>query len=530
MTKEQLMKELTEARNIAARAQESERRLKRAADGLKKSEARYREMVELANSIILRLDPDGNILLLNQFGLKLFGYTQEELIGRNLIGTLVPLIESSGRQTVHLVESISKNPDMYMEHENENICKNGKRVWVLWTNKAIYDLSGRITEIICIGNDITGRKEAEQALVEARGELETKVRERTGELEKAYEELKYEVVERKIGEEELRESARKYRTIVEEAVEGIFQINGDGVCIMANAALAHMLGYNSPGEFISTEMNGEGKLFVDPRDYRELRRRLKKDGYVKGFETQYRKRDGKAIWVSMNVRAVYDERGSFVWHEGTVEDVSARKKADEQLKESYVRLQRVMEGTIKALSMAIEIRDPYTAGHQIRVTRLAEAIALDMKLTEDHIKAIRIAGLVHDIGKITVPAEILARPGRISVHEYAVLRDHSEAGYEILKDIEFDYPIAEIVLQHHERLDGSGYPHGLRGKKINLEARIISVADVVESMASHRPYRPSLGIEKALDEIKENRGTLYDRHAVDACLRQFAGKKFTFGP
>ena len=232
---------------------------------------------------------------------------------------------------------------------------------------------------------------------------------------------------------------------------------------------------------------------------------------MKGFQTQYYRKDGSKIWVSLNVRAVYDGRGSFIFYEGTVEDIT---------------MQRVMDGTTKALSMAIEIRDPYTAGHQLRVTELAAVIAKEMGFTEDHLKAIRIAGMLHDIGKIYVPAEFLSRPGQISKHELSVLRDHSQAGYEILKDIEYKYPIAEIVLQHHERMNGTGYPRGVSGDAILIEARIIAVADVVESMASHRPYRPSLGIAKALGEIRQNRGTLYDEKVVDTCLMLFCEKGY----
>jgi putative nucleotidyltransferase with HDIG domain len=213
------------------------------------------------------------------------------------------------------------------------------------------------------------------------------------------------------------------------------------------------------------------------------------------------------------VRAVYDERGNFLFYEGTVLDITAKQ---------------ILDGTTRALSMAIELRDPYTAGHQLRVTKLASAIAEELGLTKDQRSAIHTAGILHDIGKIYVPAEFLSKPGRVSQHELSILRDHSQAGFEILKDIEFEHPVAEIVLQHHERLDGSGYPRGLSGEAILLEARIISVADVVESMGSHRPYRPSLGMKKALDEIQEYKGVRYDAQAVEACLELFQEKGFGF--
>jgi putative nucleotidyltransferase with HDIG domain len=174
----------------------------------------------------------------------------------------------------------------------------------------------------------------------------------------------------------------------------------------------------------------------------------------------------------------------------------------------------------------LEIRDPYTFGHQRRVTHLATAIAKEMALSPDQIEGIAVAGNLHDIGKINVPSEILNKPGKLSDIEFALIKSHPQAGYEIVKDIEFPWPVAEVLLQHHERMNGSGYPRGLAGGDILLEARIMAVADVVEAMASHRPYRPTLGIDKALEEIVQNKGILYDPDVVDACLKLFKEKGF----
>lgn len=212
----------------------------------------------------------------------------------------------------------------------------------------------------------------------------------------------------------------------------------------------------------------------------------------------------------------------------TFTDISNRIKTEKELKLRTKKLQEALEATVQAMAFTIETRDPYTAGHQRRVTRLACAIAEEMGLAEDKIEGLRMAGDLHDIGKISVPAEILSKPGPISEVEYNLIKTHPQVGYEILKNIEFPWPIAQIVQQHHERMNGSGYPLGLRGNKILTEARILAVADVVEAMATHRPYHPAQPIDMALDEISDNKGKLYDPQVVVACLRLFIKKGFKF--
>ncbi|MBN1190201.1 MAG: HD domain-containing protein [Dehalococcoidales bacterium] len=194
----------------------------------------------------------------------------------------------------------------------------------------------------------------------------------------------------------------------------------------------------------------------------------------------------------------------------------------------HTELQKTMDGVIFAVSAVVESRDPYTAGHQRRVAELARAIAGEMGLSEWHMKGIHIIGLLHDVGKIAVPAEILSKPGKISQYEFNIIKGHSRIGYEILEKIDFPWPVARAILQHHERLNGSGYPDGLSGHEISLEARILGVADVVEAMSSHRPYRPALGLEVALQEIRQQSGILYDREVVEACLRLLKNGQFAF--
>jgi hypothetical protein len=201
-------------------------------------------------------------------------------------------------------------------------------------------------------------------------------------------------------------------------------------------------------------------------------------------------------------------------------------REENQRNEEYVRLHRALDATVQAIAMTVEARDPYTAGHQRRTADLARAIAAEMGMTKERIEGIRIAGTIHDIGKISVPAEILSKPRQLSEIEFALIRTHPRAGYEILKEIESPWPVAEMVLQHHERLDGSGYPQGLKAEGILREAGIIAVADVVEAIASHRPYRPADSIETALEEISCNRGFRYAPEVVDACLKLFREKGY----
>jgi HD-GYP domain-containing protein (c-di-GMP phosphodiesterase class II) len=215
-------------------------------------------------------------------------------------------------------------------------------------------------------------------------------------------------------------------------------------------------------------------------------------------------------------------------YEETQRELAERKRAQEELRQSYGKLQRALEGTVGVLVSATEMRDPYTAGHQRRVTQLAYAIANEMGLSEERIEGIRMAGLIHDVGKINIPADILSKPARLTEIEFGLIKMHSQIGHDILKVVEFPWPVAEIVLQHHERMDGSGYPHGLSGDKVILEARILGVADVVEAMASHRPYRPARGIDEALKEISRNRSILYDPEVVEVCLKLFTEKGFEF--
>jgi HD-GYP domain-containing protein (c-di-GMP phosphodiesterase class II) len=205
-----------------------------------------------------------------------------------------------------------------------------------------------------------------------------------------------------------------------------------------------------------------------------------------------------------------------------------RERVEEEQRKSLEQLRRAVETIIQVLVMAVEVKDPYTAGHQRRVTKLARRIAMEMGLPPEKIECLRLVGVIHDIGKITLPTEVLSKPTNMSALEISLISEHVRLGYDILKNVESSWPMAEIVYQHHERMDGSGYPRNLKGEEILIEARILAVADVVEAMASNRPYRPAVGLDAALDEIEKNRGVFYDAAVADACLTLFREKGFQF--
>jgi PAS domain S-box-containing protein/putative nucleotidyltransferase with HDIG domain len=255
-----------------------------------------------------------------------------------------------------------------------------------------------------------------------------------------------------------------------------------------------------------------------------------RDGLSRQFslEERYHREDGSQVWVNLTVSPMWREGEAPNHHIAVVEDITKRKMAEAQVKRGLDKLHRTLLGTVAVLANIVATKDPYTAGHQRRVAQLACAMARELGWSEDRVEGMQVQGLLHDLGKIAVPTEILSRPGKISQVEFSLIKSHPAVGYDILKSIEFPWPVAQTVLQHHERLNGTGDPAGLNAGEIIPEARVLAVADVVEAMSSHRPYRPGLGIETALKEITNHKGTLYDPEAVDACVRLFTGKGFAF--
>jgi PAS domain S-box-containing protein/putative nucleotidyltransferase with HDIG domain len=324
----------------------------------------------------------------------------------------------------------------------------------------------------------------------------------------------------------IKKSESKYRSIFQNSISGIFQITREGQLLVSNPALYQMLGYESLDEMTTSIKDLDKQLYVNKEDRYHLIDLLKQNNYVNGYETKLYKKDGNIIWIKTNIWTIRDDNNHLLHYEGIVEDISDRIRKEEELKTSAEKLKNAMLGTINIVATIVEQRDPYTAGHQYRVAEVASAIAKEIGLTPQQIEGVRIAGLIHDVGKIAIPSEILTKPGKLSPIERSLVQDHAQAGYNILKGVEFPWPISDAIHQHHERMNGSGYPSGLKNEEITIEARIIAIADVIEAMASHRPYRPALGIDIALKEIEINKGILYDGDVVNACLNLFRNKDY----
>ncbi|MBI3894365.1 MAG: PAS domain S-box protein, partial [Acidobacteria bacterium] len=323
-------------------------------------------------------------------------------------------------------------------------------------------------------------------------------------------------------EKALTESEVKFRCLVEQSLTGICIVEG-GRFTYVNPRFADIHGY-APEEMVGLRVvdviSDEDRPFV----------RAHFSGRLGGTATRLartfhaRRKDGSTVLVGANIAPATVEGKPIAV--GMVQDISEREEARRQIEARTKQLEAALLGTLTAVATMVEMRDPYTAGHQRRVGLLARAIGAEMGLPDDVCNSLEHIGRVHDLGKISVPAEILAKPSRLSDIERTLIQNHPKAGYEILKDVDFPWPVAKAILQHHERLDGSGYPSGLKGDDIIVEARILAVADTVEAMASHRPYRPTLGIDAAIEEIVQFRGLRYDADVVDACLRLFREKGY----
>ncbi len=462
---------------------------KRAEEALKESENKYRLLADNVNDVIFVLDMNLNYTYVSPSVKILRGYEPEEVLKRPSFDSLTPSswyrakrildevleLERAGRR------EIPKSRTLHLEM----VRKDGTTVWTEVKFSLIRDENQKPIAILGVTRDITERKWAEDALTE---------------------------------------SERHYHSLFENMLNGFAycQMLFDGdrpvdfIYLEVNSAFETLTGLkNVIGEKASQVIPG---IQESDRELIEIYGRVALTGKPEQFE-----RYVKALQMWFAVSVYCPQRDHFV---AVFDVITKRKRAEEELQRTLKSLRNAVGATIQVMVTAVEIRDPYTAGHQSRSTNLARAIATEMGLPQDKIDGIRMAGSIHDIGKLGVPAEILSKPTRLTELEFSLIKEHSRKGYEMLKDVESPWPLAQIVYQHHERMDGSGYPRHLKGDDILMEARILAVSDVMESMASHRPYRPALGVEAALEEIEKNRGILYDDAVADVCLRLFREKGY----
>lgn len=425
---------------------------------LKESEEKYRVLFDNAGQLII-VAQDGVIKLVNKKALE-YGYNEEEIIGKPFLDFIHP---DDRKMAWEKHQRRLKEEDFQPTYEFRFIARDGSVRWVEITAVKI-DREGRPVTLNYV-SDITERVMALQ--------------------EK---------------EELLR--------VIENSQNEIYLFEPETLRFTyANRAALDNTGYTL--EELTSLIPLHLKSEYDPLKFTTLLRSLL-DGSQKKllFETLQFRKDVSSYPIEVHLQLVEVAHKKSLL--AIILDVTERKKAAWDL-------EKTLQGIIRATARTVEVRDPYTAGHQERVAELAEAIAREMNLDDSRIQAIRLSSLIHDLGKIAVPPEILNKPGKLSEIEMELIKTHSRVGYDILQGIEFPWPVAEIILQHHEKIDGPGYPQGVKGDQILLEAKILCVADVIEATSSHRPYRPALGLEKALEEIRQNDGRLYDHQVVECC-------------
>jgi PAS domain S-box-containing protein len=461
------------SRDVTARRQ--------AEDELREASQKLKLHFEQTPMAVIEWDLNFRVTQWNPAAQMIFGFSREEAIGQHA-SLIVP---EEFRPHVDQVWQALLKIRGGERSTNQNVRKDGTMILCEWYNTPLVDERGIVTGVASLIQDITARRQAD---------------------------------------EKLRESKERYRTLVENAADLVFRTDNSGHFTFGNPAALRITGYEKE-ELIGKHF----KMLIRPDMFKEaitfFVNQLTKKIQNTYFEYPIITKDGHELWLGQNMQLLMD--GDHVTgFQALARDISDRKRAEEELQRTLDSLRKAFGTTIQVMVSAIEARDPYTAGHQIRSTDLARAIATEMGLPQKEIEAIRMAGPIHDIGKLSIPAEILSKPTKLTNIEFLLIKEHSQKGYEMLKDVESPWPLAQIVYQHHERMDGSGYPRNLKGEEILIEARILAVADVVEAMASHRPYRPAIGLDAALEEIENNKGTIYDAGAADACLRLFREKGF----
>jgi PAS domain S-box-containing protein len=457
---------------------------KRAEEALLQSEEKFSKAFQTSPyGITITRAADGKFIDVNDAFTAITGFTREEALAGSSIGMNLWVNEDDRQRVVAALQAGLA----VVGQEFQFRTKSGEVITGLFSAQTIQ--LGHAPYILSSINDITERKRTEFKLMDALNE------------------------------------AQRFRETLDHVSSYIYMKDLQSRYVYANRTTLELFGCSSeelvgcddtrffPSNTARRLREVDSRVFlgeqtteeIDAADAEGVRR-----VYLEVKSPIYSEPESKTIWGLMGIST----------------DITERKQAEEQLRESLEQVRRAMQTTIQVLVMAVEIKDPYTAGHQRRMTNLARTMATEMGLSPEKIEGLRMAGVIHDIGKITLPTEILSKPTKLSNIELLLIKEHVQLGHDILKDVESPWPLAEIVYQHHERMDGSGYPRALKGEEILIEARILAVADVVEAMASHRPYRAALGLDAALAEIEKNKGTLYDPAAVDICLSLFREKGY----
>ena len=447
---------------------------------------RLAHICDVAPSSIIVVNESGKLLYSNEYTAQLHGYTKSELLDKHLY-ELAENTDSNG--LINFIQSVREEGELVLK--KTALAKDGSTIPLLINAKSI-EWDGK-PAVLSIGTDLTDQLKAEKTL---------------------------------------QESLEQNRRILNNLQDGFYRANLDGDFFMLNPRMAQMFGYESVESMLPTSAK---QIYANLDDRIALFEKLKVDGRVTSHVCQVKRQDGSPLWVSMHIQYLRNDAGEVIGTEGLIRDITERRKLEqevlkqhESLRETNEVLKKRLEQSINAISKMGELRDVYTAGHQRRVKQLACEIAKCCGMSQEARTNLAYGALIHDIGKIYIASDILNKPGKITNLEYQILQTHAEYSYNITQEMDLPQVIQTMVLQHHERLDGSGYPNKLVGEQILLESRILAVADVVEAMTSHRPYRPALGIEAALAEIESGRGTRFDPAVVDLCISLFREKGFVF--
>jgi len=443
-------------------------------EALPRTKEIYGALIASPWDAILGLNRKGKIIFWNQGAEQIFGYSTDEILGQ----PVTKLMSEKHREghTKELTVFLSGNCGGTGTIEFEVLRKDGS-TFPIELSLSIWQQNGKFVGL-AIGKDITERKQMEQALME---------------------------------------SAEHYCNLFANSLEAVFSADIEDNTLVGNKALEKLCGHCLKE---LTEMKPTNVLPPESREYisKHVEKMLSTDEPISSIVHEIFKKDGKRILIEQYLNFI-KRKDTIAGFQGAYIDIAEHNKTAEQLKSSFINL-------AKTVSRVIESCDPYTAGHQQRVAELARFVGENIGLAEDMVERLYLNGLLHDIGKISIPTSILTKPGELSEEEWALIRAHTKQGYNILKDANLPWPVADVALQHHERLDGSGYPNGITGDKLSMEVSILAVCDVVEAMSSHRPYRPARTTTDILKELKDGRGTKYNASVVDVMLPMIESGEF----